>query len=403
MKNKMTNNTCNIRKINNLTRKSKGFSLLELMLVLILSSIILGSLIVSFRDFMRVHRRQERINLIENSLQISEISIKNHLFTLPGRNLATSNGSSYVIPMLPSAGTLFDGTKNVPIKLGIITPYKVNANDAFTIVYGDSDIPRLPLDSFTQVIGSTRIVRVPLPAHFSQNQSQPQLQTQTTNAKGDLGGVEGNEVDEPNQTNERVSSVPMIEMFTPGQLMLIVESPSATTVQEPTKPISATLVKLVSVIKTNVGTREYLQFTLNSCQNGGCGQLNNDSLVNNTSNLSGAILTPVKFASFYLEKDRFGNKFVRSDGGLILPNGNGFSVVGGTPTIIGETDSLSVTYNLKDGSSIPTPATPLVPWLSDIVSVDITINGKLAGVQGTENFSRNRKINVPIISRSLEN
>lgn len=364
--------------------KLKGFSLLELVIVLVISSIILTGLVIMLSEFMRTHRRQERVTLIERSLEASQIALKDNLFSLPGRGLATSNGTLYEIPNLPSAGSIHDGVKNIPIRLGIITPYKVNENDAFTIIYNDAKIPRLALDpsGITQ-IGTTKTVRVPLP-------------------KGEPGY-------EPNPSNSDPTTltIPNVEMFNIGQLMLLVDTPSFSsstdTTSTQTKPTFATLVKLARVNKTSIHGREFLEFTLDVCQNGSCGQLVNDPLA--TTNISaGSILVPVKFTSFYLKKDKFGNKLTRNDDGLILPinDGNEFNVTGGNEIIVGESDSLNIAYRLRDGSVVTTPNTPIVPWLKDVMSVDVTLKSGMASNQGSEYLSRTRKINFPILSENLE-
>ncbi len=94
---------------------------------------------------------------------------------------------------------------------------------------------------------------------------------------------------------------------------------------------------------------------------------------------------------------------IRNDGGLILPDGNnGFTVSEGTETIVGETDSFKVDYHLRDGAVIATPINPLVSWLSDVLSVDITITGGMPGTQGSEYFNRSAKINFPTILRNIQ-
>lgn len=386
MKNKSNKNN---KKVKNL----KGFSLTELVVVLIVSGIMLSSFIVMFREFMRTHRRQERTMLIERSLEATEVALKDSLTSLPGRGLATSNGSLYSIPLLPFAGSIPSGSINKPIRLGIITPYRINENDAFTLIYSDTTIPRLPLDAQVVQIGSSKIVRVPLPNTSSTKQ--------TNLGSIGKGGVPIDEVPSPDSNpNNTSSSIPRVDMFQPGQMMLIIESPSfidGTT--QPKQPV-AILVRLTNVIRTTGNNREFLQFTLDVCEGGSCGQLTNDPTAGNIS--AGSILVPVKFTSFYLKKDSFGNKVVRNDDGLILPNGSGFSINGGTETIVGESDFLTVNYHLRNGSIVSTPANPIVAWINDVFSVDILIASRMPGTQATEYFDRSRKINFPIVSRNLE-
>lgn len=380
----------------NKTNRIKGFSLLELVVVLIVSGIILSGLVVMYRDFMRVHRRQERTMMIERSLQATQTTFRDSLLSLPARGLATSSGSLYDIALLPYAGFIYDGVKNNPIRLGIITPYKINGNDAFTLVYSDTKIPRLPVDPEVTQIGNTKTIRVPLPTSI--DTQQPSL---GSISKGELPN-DDNPNPDPSSTNNTSSSIPTLNMFKIGQLMLLMDTPSFSTgATQPKQPL-ATLVRLVNVTKTTANNRQFLEFTVDICENNNCGQLTNDPAA--TGNVSsGSTLVPIKFTSFYLTKDQFGNKVMRNDDGLILPDGSGgFAISGGKETIVGESDSLIVNYNLRDGSTAPTPNNPLVPWLNSVFSVDVVITGAMAGNQGTEYFDRTRKINFPIISRNLE-
>lgn len=368
---------------------SKGFSLLELIVGIIISVIILSSLLFTYTEFMRLHTRQNRVMIIERSLNDTSTALRESLTTLPARAIATSNGTSYSIPLLPYAGSIFDGTKNVPIRLGAITPYKINGNDAFTITYADTKIPRLPLDPTSSQIGSLRIVRVALPTG---NQ---------TNHK-DEPGYEPN----PSPSSNTISALPTASMFEVGQLMLIVESPTYITDSTgETKQTLSLLVKLASVNQISIGNRQFLEFRLETCQNGGCGQLSNDPLATGIVS-AGATLVPLHLMSFYLKKDSFGNKLIKNEGGLIIPDGNGgFTLTMGKESIesvVGETDSLKVDYHLSDGTVLPTPNTPIVPWLNQVTSVDTIITGSMAGTQGSEYFSRTVKINFPVISNNIK-
>lgn len=386
MKNKSNKNSKKVKNV-------KGFSLTELVVVLIVSGIMLSSFIVMFREFMRTHRRQERTMLIERSLEATEVALKNSLTSLPGRGLATSNGSLYSIPLLPFAGSIPSGSINKPIRLGIITPYQINENDAFTLIYSDTTIPRLPLEAQAVQIGTSKIVRVPLPSNSTK---------QTNLGSIGKGGVPIDEAPSPgSNSNNTSSSIPRVDMFQSGQMMLIIESPSFIDGTTQPKQSVATLVRLTNVMKTTANNREFLQFTLDACEGGNCGQLTNDpAAAGNVS--AGSILVPVKFTSFYLKKDSFGNKVIRNDDGLILPNGIGFSINGGTETIVGESDFLTVNYHLRNGSIVSTPANPIVAWINDVFSVDVVIASRMTGTQGSEYFDRSRKINFPIVSRNLE-
>lgn len=379
---------------------SKGFSLLELVIVLIVSSLILGACLAIYREFMRGHSRQSRAMLAERSLRATELALRESLSTLPGKGFGVSNGASYSIPQLPFAGSIYDGSTNKFIRLGIITPYKINGEDAFTLTYSDANTPRLPIESISSQVGNIRTFRVALP-NVGNNQSG-----------SGTGKDEGLPTDDPklgfpssssnSANNSTLPVIPSAEMFRAGQLMLVLEAPTFTDISTQPKQSVAVLVKLISVTQVNTANRQFLQFNCEICsQGGGCGQLINDPTAN-ISNPAGAILAPLKLTSFYVKKDNFGNKLIRNDDGVILPSGDGFAVSGGKESIVGETDNFVVSYHLRDGSVVPTPNTPLVSWLNDVLSVDVSVSGAMAGSQGDDYFDRSAKLSFPIITRNLE-
>jgi hypothetical protein len=111
----------------------------------------------------------------------------------------------------------------------------------------------------------------------------------------------------------------------------------------------------------------------------------------------------MRLASFYMKNDQFGSRLVRNDGATITADGNGnFQIQGGKETILGEVDSLAVSYKLKDGSVQKTPNTPLIAWLNDITSVNISIVRAIPPAQGTENLTRKINLSFPIVIRNLE-
>ncbi len=226
--------------------------------------------------------------------------------------------------------------------------------------------------------------------------------------KGDLGDLGNGDDSNPDPSSNGTSSaIPNPEMFEIGQLMLLIDSPNFSDTSSQTQQAVATLVTLTSVTKTSVKNRQFLQFIVEVCQNNSCGTLTNaPGVIGSVSSISnGAILAPINLVTYYLKKDSFGNKVIRNDGGVVLPNGSGdgeFSINGGKETIVGETDSLTVSYRLVDGSVVVTPSNPIVPWLNNVLSVDVVITGSMAGTQGTESFNRSAKINFPVVSRNLE-
>lgn len=443
---------------------NKGFSLLEGVVILVVSSVVLASATGVYIQFLKTSKRQDRVIQVERSLLSTQSSLKQALTTLPGRGLATSNGQAFSIPALPVAGVLPDATgKITPIRLGIITPYKVNGFDAFTVVYADAKIPRLPIAEVSVGSGTTGRVRVAVPnvgtttnggnndqdptkgngnnddkggrglANTNNNYEQQQrdpvgglptptpLPTSSPNPRGPREtptptqpGVAPNVPDD--QTLLGLPWVPNANMFQPGDLALLVAIPpySEGGNDIPNSRINfqpgSRLVRLTSINNSTVipgqNGRSFIEFNYDLCTNGDCGQS-----IPGLSNapdapqrfLIGSILVPLRVASFYIKQDQMGSRLIRNDGGTILPDGNGnFFVQGGSETNLGEADSITVTYRLKDGTTQPTPISPIVSWLNDISSVDVSLSREVPPIQGNERIARKITQTYPIFIRNIE-
>ncbi|MFY9224236.1 MAG: hypothetical protein WAQ98_16310 [Blastocatellia bacterium] len=440
---------------------NKGFSLLEGVVIVVISSIVLVSATSVYIQFLKINNRQGRVIQVERALLSTQSSLKQALTTLPGRGLATSNGQAFSVPALPAAGFLPDATgKITPIRLGIITPYKVNGFDAFTIVYADAKIPRLPIAEVSVGSGTTGRVRVAV----------PNVGTTTTGGNDDQDPTKGDDKDDktgrnlvntdyeteqhqkvpaggfptptpassPNPRGPRETPtptkpgvapnvpddqtllglpwIPSASMFQPGDLALLVAIPpySEGGNDVPNSRINfqpgSRLVRLTSISDSTVipgqGGRKFIEFNYDLCTNGDCG-----GSIPGLSNapdapqrfLIGSILVPLKIASFYIKQDQRGSRLIRNRGGAILPDGNGnFFVQGGTETNLGETDSITVTYRLKDGTTQPTPISPIVAWLDDISSIDVSLFREVPPVQGNERIARKITQTYPIFIRNIE-
>ena len=205
-------------------------------------------------------------------------------------------------------------------------------------------------------------------------------------------------------------------MFKPGDLALLVAIPpySEGGNDVPNSRINfqpgSRLVRLTSINNSIVipgqSGRSFIEFNYDLCTSGDCGQS-----IPGLSNapdapqrfLIGSILVPLRVASFYIKQDQMSSRLVRNDGGTILPDGNGnFIVQGGTETNLGETDSITVTYRLKDGTTQPTPLSPIVAWINDISSIDVSLFREVPAVQGNERIARKITQTYPIFIRNIE-
>ncbi len=421
-----------------LITNQKGFTLFEIAVVLILSTILLATTASLYSQVAKTNRRLQRINFLERSLLNTQLSLKQSLTTLPGRGLG-SFGDAFATATLPAAGTLSTDKGVQPIRLGIITPYKINGFDAFTIAYTDAKIPRLEIGELTTANGNIGSAKVMTPfnsrtiglPHSGQNppiqpisnQSNPNdsynvISKTTPTPTPSPSSTPTPHIPVPPPTIGNTGTVTGIpyyadkSMFQPGNLVLLISSPFGTGIvnNQQTFITPSRIVKIISVTGPQGVTvapfnQQAIQLTYDLCLVGECDpSLPLTNLGKSPKILDvGAIIAPIKVASFYVKQNQAGNFLVRNDGGLIMPDGNGsFQVRGGKETNIGEVDSISVNYLLEDGTTQPTPNNPLVPWLDQITSVDIMLSKGAPPVQGSESFNRNLKLSFPITIRNIE-
>ncbi|MBK7995967.1 MAG: prepilin-type N-terminal cleavage/methylation domain-containing protein [Blastocatellia bacterium] len=440
----------NITFIETYLKRHQGFSLVEAIVVFVIGAILLTTLGSLYVKWLKLDLRQSRLIDVEKSLASTQTTLEQSLVTLPARGLATSNGQSFNTPILPAFGSIpNDKGQLTPITLGVVTPYKVNGFDAVTIVYADAKRPRFSLSQAASQLGNIGTARIALPSNVSttflpgagsdkednstiaeQNQRPPVKDLPTPSPSSSptsspnprntpTPDPSSNEPDTPpnvplEQTLNGLAWIPNPDMFQPGEIMLLVSTPpyQPDDAVEPTRPISR-FVKIVSATQTtqSAGTaaRKFINVTYNVCANGECADVF-PSVINpvispRTEFDIGATLVPIKVTSFYLKQDQMSSRVVRNDGGVILPDGNGnFVVQGGSEINLGEIDSISVSYQLKNLTTVPTPNTPLVSWLNDIKSVNITLTRVLPAGQGaaSEQITRKATINFPIVIQNLE-
>lgn len=444
-----------LKRTGSFTITQKGFSLVELMIVVIVGLILIGVSASMYSVFIANNRRQERINLIQRSIDETKSSLESALTTLPGQGLATTNGEIFSIPLLPAAGSIADQTgKTTPIQLGIMTPYKLtnpdgSTTDAVTIVYSDPTLPRFPVGLNTKVDLNTGKIQVISPIYIPAKLPPPPRGG--TGLSGNLGSLTGssiksNGVSSSNNGNEsniiipphtptptptptpspsptpapavppnvpfnttilNQNWIPTVDMFHIGDTMLLISEPAYDATDPTTTQTRSRLINITGVSSFTptiaAGGNAYIELTFDYCNSGACGTqfpgLTNTVLAPKT----GSAVIPLRISSFYLKKTRFGNTVIRNDGGVILPVGNGsFQMQGGKEIVIGESDEFTVTYHLSDGTTQPTPNNPLVPWLNSITSVDVALSGSLPTGKGNEQISEKVTVNFPINVRNLQ-
>ena len=418
-------NKLNIKQVNKISSKissNKGFTLLEIAIVLIVGTLILFVAGSIYGQLLKMHHRQERVMMVERALMDTSTELERALTTLPGRGLAVAT-ESFSLPTLPSAGSAINPTsgKVEPIKLGVVTPYKVNGYDAVTIVYADSKIPRLTIGQNTTVSGSVGKARVSVENLINSpiepiKDSLPSSTNSTPNRFPTPIPTGNNDLNNGNSVVIDLPLQPAINMFKQGDLMLLVgvEPLSRTTRYNYLNQtnVQSRIVKLLSVLPITLTvsgeTRQFLEFTYDLCLQGDC----DNQQLPGVSNLAdapksvgfGGVLVPVRVSSIYAKPLGNGIELIRNNGGVILPNGDGsFSVRGGIETGLGTLDSFTISYTLTDDSTQPTPSSPQVAWLKEVKAVDILLVRGMKVKTGTnENLTHQARVSFPVVVNSIE-
>lgn len=408
----------------NKLKRQSGFTLMEAAIVVIVGVILLGASASVYIQTIKIHKRQEKVMLIERSLQECNEGIERQIL-LAGQGLAVTLPEAFSIPNLPGVGsTLNPRTKKFePISLGVINPFKVNNYDAFTIFYADPTFPRMYVSENTTAnldIGSAKIATGTLPNvvnptgggkggnddnndGYNREASRFPAPTETPTDDPRSGGSNNNN---NNNFSTGLPSVANAQMFQEGDLFLLVGTGSGQSrynFASPTKAVSR-LVRITSV--GSFGTKQFNQAFLtvnyNLCLSGECGpQL--PGLTNNeitpTSFGAGSILVPLRAISFYVKQTEKSKYLVKNTGGVILPSDNDSTngiVRGGEEIFLGEIDGFEISYNLVDGSTNKTPSNLPIPWVNNIQSLDITLTRGVPQTNG-ENLTQVVKSNFPIL------
>lgn len=350
---------------------NEGFSLLELAVVIAVAGIILAGVLTVYPQFARISVRQQRLNQVEREINYIHLKLSQSIPTLTGQELGFYSGLNYSVASMPTNGSVINNKNKTAIQLGLITPYKVQGSDAFTIIYGRHTLPRMELVEPVNIAGNSGVALVAVP-----------------------------ELSE--STNDPNAAAAIVSKFKAGDLMMIAGGAPAQNVPGSlaTSQAVGRIVRLVAVprvVQAGNPVRNLLEFTFDACEGPCSGQA--PGLQNNSqkSFAVGSAFVGVNFLSFYLSQ-RNGNSYViKSDGGLITPDSNGaYQVLGGFESILGEADSFTVSYQLADGSVQPTPANPTVPWLNQIVAVNVEITRSMPSTYRGEQISRTLNFSYPV-------
>lgn len=347
----------------------QGFSLIEVLFVFILGTLLLGSALTIGAQYYKLHRQEIKRSNVEANLGNIEESLQATLTSLTGRNLGYAN-LSYRTPILPTIAA--NGEK---LKVDLLTPCHINGYDAFMVITTSSDCPRLELSQIYRL--GSGVAKVALPTQLNTSVSK---------------------VANP--------SHPDFNVFQPGELMVLVGAPDS--INRDYQP-QARIVKLleppttvdIGVMRNNLKQPE-AQFVIDECPSASCPPFSNDNITY-TNFAPGSILMPLVAVSYYVKPVKGQNYLVRNEGGFIVPQNNQFTPLGGTETLVGEVDRLSIVYQLNDGTSQPTPSSPNnISWLKQIQSVNISVSRTLPAAYGKEPVHREETLSFPLHNLELD-
>ena len=439
----------------------RGYSLIELVVALILGLIVVAGSASVYAQIVKLHRRQQRVANIERALTDTQFALQQSLVTMTGRSI-TTYVDSLQTPALPGFGVVTNPKtgRPEPVRLGIVTPAKINGFDGFTILYADATVPRFIVGEPTTTngeVGSAKIIasvtgktnllpgfgssggtgkdldqlgnvisnesdlansRFPLPTDSPSPNPSP---TSSPNPKGGgivLPGIGGPKA--PNvPLNSTLTGLPFLafsSIFTEVYLYLMI-CPATKGRVSIARPGSR-LIRIISASDPGKGpfggvgvfNQKSVQVNYDLCSNGQCSELlpNVVNFFDSPKNVGvGGLLIKLKVASIYVKTDEFGTRLILNEGGLLVPSGLGenvsYQISGGTETILGEVDKFNVVYNLTDGSQQPTPNSSIIPWVLHINSIDITLERGMPGIPGTASgdFHRVVKLNYPLMIKNL--
>lgn len=365
----------------------RGFSLLEFVVILIAGGILIGATISIYQKFLRLHRDQKQTAAIERELTFTQLKLGQLLTTLPGREIGFYSGADYGVPTaLPANGKITNGNLTQNLQLGFVTPFKVDGNDAITIISGSHDSSRLELTDTVSDKGSYGIAHVAVP---------------------DDSGAHTHPSDKDSSSSTSFSETVLPKN---GTLMLLVGSAPYSSIRQRVVIPTARLVRIINTPQFTTGTlssQSVVEIRFDFCDSGACSS-EYPYLSNSSSNRIfglGSVLVPVSVSSIYLTKLGDASVIMHNKGGAILPSTSGkdFQIIGGQDTLIGESDSLKVHYQLADGQLMDSPNSPLnISWLKEITGVQIELSKETRSATNAQPVTRTITRSFELKARNLE-
>ncbi len=341
--------------------RHSGFTLLEFLVVVVVGGILIATTVQLYQRFLKIHQRQETVILIEKELGVVQQSFAQVLTSLPGRGILsyTETSTEKKPVQLPSLALDNDTGGLRPVKLGLVTPLKINGYDAIAIIYAGRGCPRMELTEESQLVRT-----------FGRALA--------------------------------VSTDPGVyENFRERDSLLIIGDVSSESSQK-----VARIVRLRSLPRPITNERTVLELNYDLCDKGTCGD-SLPQLRNNTETKifqAGSAVIKPRFITFYAVRRGSNLQIYRNEGGRIemdMLNG-GFRIEGGQDSLLGEVDQMSIGYILDDNTYQETPPAPDEKWTDKIKAVQLKMYKSRALPFGNERAQRELSVEFALTARTLE-
>src|SRR5262249_26475378 len=109
--------------------REEGFSLIEMLVVLVVGGILIASTVSVYRQYLKIYERQQRLISVEQELSEIQLKFEQVLTRIAGRQLSYFDGGEFSIPELPAIESS-EGN----IRLGLVTPLRIKGNDGICVV-----------------------------------------------------------------------------------------------------------------------------------------------------------------------------------------------------------------------------------------------------------------------------
>lgn len=355
--------------------RQAGFSLIEATVGIVLIVLGLGVGISLYYKSSLIHQRNERNVQVRRELDYALLKIGQMLTLAPGHNLGVYTGLKFSVADLPANGSTIVNNKNNAIRLGIVTPYRINGHDAVATIYGRHDVPRLELVEPATSAGNVGVAKISTPDLGESGSSSPEV-------------------------------IGLVNKLNPGDLFILA-GVSNVGIGAETDPVVGRVVRLLAkpqLLLSGTPQRQVLELVFDFCD-AACSSAF-PQLANQSSNRSfdiGSTLSPISISAIYLKNETGRSVVVRNDGGTITAGvGGAMTASGGRETILGESDYLKIAYQLDDGSIMPTPSSPVVPWLSRVETVNIELSRSIPSPFRGEKISSTVNTAFPLKLKTLD-